>query len=72
MRGHKGDVARLRHMLDFARKAVNFSRGRTRADFDDDAVGEDLYRLRVGGYRIISVRVGHRKEIYLPWRVFSF
>lgn len=40
------------------------------------AAGEDLFRLRVGGYRVIFkkedrrliiliVRIGHRKEIYL-------
>jgi len=38
MRGHKDDITRLRHMLDFARKAVKFTTGRSRADFDDDEV----------------------------------
>jgi mRNA interferase RelE/StbE len=47
------------------------------------AVDEDFYRLRVGGYRvifkkeekqltIIVVRIGHRQEIYLSMRVFTF
>jgi uncharacterized protein with HEPN domain len=38
MRGHKGDIARLRHMLDFARKAVKFTRGRSRADLEDNEI----------------------------------
>ncbi len=30
------DLVRLRHMLDFARKAVAHCQGRTRRDLDDD------------------------------------
>ncbi len=30
------DLVRLRHMLDFARKAVAHCQGRTRGDLDDD------------------------------------
>jgi len=30
------DAARLRHMLDHARKAVRLAQGRTRADLDTD------------------------------------
>ena len=30
------DLVRLRHMLDYARKAVAFSQGRSRVDLDDD------------------------------------
>ncbi len=29
---------RLRHMLDYARKAVAFSQGRSRADLDKDEI----------------------------------
>lgn len=47
------------------------------------AVDEDFYRLRVGSYRVIFkkeekrliiliLRIGHRKEIYLSLRVFTF
>ena len=32
----RDDHVRLRHMLDFARKAIDHSRGRTRGDLDDD------------------------------------
>ena len=31
---HDEDIVRLRHMLDFARKAVQFTRGKSRADLD--------------------------------------
>lgn len=30
------DLVRVRHMLDFARKAVKFSKGKKRADLDSD------------------------------------
>jgi uncharacterized protein with HEPN domain len=30
------DVIRVRHMLDFAQKAVRFNRGKTRTDLDKD------------------------------------
>ncbi len=33
---HKGDEIRLLHMLDAAREAVAFARGRTRGDLDND------------------------------------
>ena len=32
----KDDTIRLRHMLDAAREAVTFARGRTRGDLDND------------------------------------
>ena len=32
------DAERMRHMLDFARKAREFSRGRTRDDLDSDEI----------------------------------
>ena len=38
MRSRKDDITRLRHMLDYARKAVKFTRGRSRTDFDGDEV----------------------------------
>ncbi|MBM3119786.1 MAG: DUF86 domain-containing protein [Chloroflexi bacterium] len=32
----KDDMVRLQHMLEYAQKAVQFTRGRSRADFDTD------------------------------------
>jgi uncharacterized protein with HEPN domain len=33
---HKDSLTRLRHMLDFARKAVKFTRGKQRSDLDSN------------------------------------
>ena len=53
----KDDAVRLRHMLDAAREAIGFVRGRTRADLDTDRqlvlslmkeveiIGEAAYQL---------------------------
>jgi uncharacterized protein with HEPN domain len=35
---HRDDNARLRHMLDYARKGVRLASGKTRADLDGDEV----------------------------------
>jgi len=34
--GHKEDIIRVQHMLDFARKAVQFTRNKQRSDLDTD------------------------------------
>jgi len=36
MRQNRDDIIRLRHMLDYAQKAVQFIRGRSRTDLDAD------------------------------------
>ena len=42
----KNDAVRLRHMLDAARKALSFSRGKTRVDIEqDDQLTLALVRL---------------------------
>lgn len=33
---HKDSLVRLRHMLDFARKAVQFTKGKKRSDLDSN------------------------------------
>ena len=55
----KDDEIRLLHMLDAAREAVGFSRGRTRGDLDNDrqlvlCAGQGCRDRRRGG------NVGHR------------
>lgn len=32
------EITRIRHMLDFSRKAIDFNRGRTRSDLDSDEI----------------------------------
>lgn len=36
--GHEGDLIRIRHMLDFAQKAVRFNKNRRRSDLDNDEI----------------------------------
>jgi uncharacterized protein with HEPN domain len=36
MKSPESDLIRLRHMLDYAQKAVQFTKGYTRADFDSN------------------------------------
>ena len=38
MEQHKEDVVRLRHILDYAQKAVQFTTGKKRADLDTDGM----------------------------------
>ena len=47
----KDDEVRLRHMLDAAREAVSFARGRTRGDLDDD---RQLVLALVKGVEIVG------------------
>lgn len=49
MKQSRRDDIRLRHMLDYARDAVQLSHGRTRADFDTDR----LYALAI--VRVVEV-----------------
>ncbi len=65
------DLVRLRHMLDFARKAVAHCQGRTRGDLDDDELlALALARLlEVSGEAAKSVSAEKRAHITeIPWR----
>ena len=62
---------RLRHMLDYARKAVAFSQGRSRVDLDDDELlALALARLlEVIGEAAKSVSAEKRAQSTdIPWR----
>jgi uncharacterized protein with HEPN domain len=37
-RNHEDEVIHLRHMLDFAQKAVRFNKGKSRSDLDSDEI----------------------------------
>lgn len=60
------DLVRLRHMLETARKAVNFSQGRKRADLDQD----ELFSLAM--VRLVEVigeaanGISHETKQQLP------
>jgi len=66
----KDDVIRLRHMLDAAREALSFARGRTRSDLDWDrmlvlALVKDIEIIGEAAYKISP---SSREQIpTLPW-----
>ncbi len=65
------DAIRIRHMLEAARKAVEFARGRTRADLDsDELLSLALVRLlEVIGEAGRQVSADVRKQYsHIPWR----
>ena len=57
------DAARLRHMLDYARKAVQLASGRTRTDLDaDELFGLAMTRvLEVIGEAAAAGRLRHSR-----------
>ncbi len=64
------DAARLRHMLDYARKAVQLASGRTRTDLDADelfglAMTRVLEVIGEAAARVGSATRDHHPEI--PW-----
>jgi uncharacterized protein with HEPN domain len=74
MRGPKSDIARLRHMLDYARKAVNFSRNRSRADFDADEILSlaTIHAIEILGEAANSISIDLRKRHpNIPWDLIS-
>ena len=64
------DVIRFRHMLDAAREAVEFVRGRTRADLNDDrqlvlALVKDIEILGEAAYQVtLDTR---DQTLGIPW-----
>ncbi len=51
----KDDIVRVRHMLDYARKAIEFTEGRSRADLDAD---EMLAMATIRAIEIIGEAAG--------------
>ncbi len=65
------DIVRLRHMLDAARKAMEFAQGRSRADLDADEMLElALIRLlEILGKAAKSVSLDYRQSYpRIPWK----
>lgn len=66
----KDDTVRVRHMLDAARKAIGFARGRTRADLDGDAqlVLALVKAVEIVGEAAFQVTQGTRSQApAIPW-----
>lgn len=74
MRSHKEDITRLRHMLDYARKAVKFTRGRNRIDFDDDEVLAlaTIHAIEILGEAVSAISPDlRRRHPDIPWDLIS-
>lgn len=71
---HKDDVVRVRHMLDFARKAVQFNKGKSRADLDSNEMlaMATIHLIEVIGEasRTISAELRHQYP-EIPWDAIS-
>jgi uncharacterized protein with HEPN domain len=71
---HKGDGVRVRHMLDFARKAVQFNKGKSRADLDSNEMlaMATIHLIEVIGEasRTISAELRHQYP-EIPWDAIS-
>jgi uncharacterized protein with HEPN domain len=70
----KDDVVRVRHMLDFARKAVQFNKGKSRADLDSNEMlaMATIHLIEVIGEasRTISTALRHQYP-EIPWDAIS-
>ncbi|MGB6872644.1 MAG: HepT-like ribonuclease domain-containing protein [Dehalococcoidia bacterium] len=71
---HKDDIIRVRHMLDFARKAVQFNKGKSRADLDSNEMLAmatiHLIELIGEASRTISAELHHQYP-EIPWDLIS-
>jgi uncharacterized protein with HEPN domain len=68
------DVVRVRHMLDFACKAVKFNREKTRADLDSDEIlaMATIHLVELIGEASRTVSEELRKEYpVVPWESIS-
>jgi len=71
---HKDDIIRVRHMLDFARKTVQFNKGKSRADLDFNEMLAmatiHLIELIGEASRTISAELHHQYP-EIPWDLIS-
>jgi len=74
MNPFKDDNIRLRHMLDYAQKAVQFTKGRSRADLDTDEMLAlaVIHLIEIIGEASRSVSEEFREEHpEIPWEQIS-
>ncbi len=70
----KDDVIRLRHMLDYARKAAQFTSGRNRADLDSDEMlsMETIHSIEIIGEAVRTISQETRDlHPEIPWDQIS-
>ena len=69
-RDRENDVIRVRHMLDFAKKAVQFNKGRSRADLDANEMlaMATIHLIEVMGEASRTISAGFRGRYpQVPW-----
>jgi uncharacterized protein with HEPN domain len=71
---HRDDMARVRHMLTFAQKAVAFNKGRSRSDLDSNEMlaMATIHLIEVIGEASRSVPQTLREKYHrIPWEAIS-
>lgn len=74
MEQHKEDVVRLHHMLDYAQKAINFTRGKSRTDLDSDEIlaMATIHSIEIIGEAIRSISEElQMRYSEIPWNLIS-
>ncbi|MDD5189532.1 MAG: DUF86 domain-containing protein [Dehalococcoidales bacterium] len=74
MRSPEADVVRLHHMLEYAQKAAQFTRGRNRADLDENemlslAVIHLIFLIGEAAYGVNETTQEKHPEI--PWKLIT-
>lgn len=74
MRSSEADAIRLRHMLDYAQKAVQFTKGHTRADLDNNEMLAlaIIHLIEIIGEASKSISEEFRdKHPEIPWELIA-
>jgi uncharacterized protein with HEPN domain len=74
MQSHKEDIIQMRHMLDYARKTVKFTRGRSRAHLDGDEVLAlaTIHAIEILGEAASAISPNsRRRHPDIPWDLIS-
>ena len=70
----KNDIVRLRHMLDYAEKAIQFTRGKSRADLDTNEMLAlaTIHLVEIIGEASKSISPDLRQQHpEIPWELIS-
>ncbi len=74
MEQHKENVVRLHHMLDYAQKAIIFTRGKSRSDLDADEMlaMATIHSIEIIGEAIRSISEElQTRHPEIPWNLIS-